>query len=236
MLTVTDLVRRYLAGDRETSDALASLERDLLATVEAQSLCMTINSALDLRKTGRIDQSIALITRANRNQLDAVEGIQKSIDSVRAQREHIVIFAKYRQFYPFEIGIENGDDVLALLSDFTCRSAPETDERRAKLHELEGKKHAEDERLAFFEQRFDDGSEDGTITESRQIIQAIDDELSPLKQQILEDVLSTVEAFLSKCSDLKEKDKLTVKLSKWLFILVTSPTATRHADSVRTES
>lgn len=235
MTSAKHLVRKYLASDEEKPKAVASLESDLLDTVQSDSLNTTVQSALDLRKQGRIDQSIPLLTKANRKQMDAIKAVQRSIDALRGRRENEVIFAKYRQFYPFEMGIENGDDVLALLEDFALRSAPETDERRGRLHELEVRRHAECERLEFFEGRFDAGSEADTITEIRGVVRAIDEELLGIKHRILEFVLRTVEALSSEHSDQFERDRFTLSLSKWLYILVTSPTATRLADDVRTE-
>ena len=230
-----DLVRSYGAGGDVQWDTATPLERDLLATVRSETLNTLVQSALDLRNQGRIDQSIPLLTKANRQQLDAIEAIQGAFDALRGQGGMAVVFAKYRQFHPFEMGIENGGDVLALLEDFAHRGAAESDERRARLHELETQRRDECERLEFFERRFGDGSEDDAIAEMRAAIEVMDQELHSVKYRILEDVLYSVDALLREIADQAERDRLILSLSKWLYVLVTSPTATRLADDVRTE-
>jgi len=215
---------------------LAPLKAALVATVDGASLAAIVQLALDRRKQGRIDQSIRLMTQANRTQLDAIEDIQRVIDTMTGRQTGQVVFAKYRQFQPFEMGIENGEGVLALLDDFAGMEAIDPDRIRADLHEMEARETAEGERLAFFERRFDDGSEDDEIAEIRRGLQAVGRDIVLLKHKILEAVFTVVAVITSKNTNPSERNKQTLALSKSLYVLVTSPTATRHADDVRIEA
>lgn len=234
MLSSIDQVRQVLVRNAEPAGDLAALASDLLTTLESESLHAPVQTALDLKQQGRIDQSIGLITKANRRQLDAIEGLQSAFNAIRGAPDRAVVLAKFRQFQPFEMGIENGDAVLDLLGAFN-RADPDGATRRARLGALEAQRRAEAERLAFFESRFTDGSQDDSIAESAALLGSIDEELSRLRHEILDAVLATVAAALDAHPDLPEKDGAILRLSKWLYVLVTSPTATRPADAVRTD-
>ena len=41
--------------------------------------------------------------------LDAIEGLQCAFNTIRGAPDRPVVLAKFRQFQPFEMGIENGE-------------------------------------------------------------------------------------------------------------------------------
>ena len=236
MQPTIDLLRQHLSKRAPLGDRTSKLAAGVVSVVEGDSLNVAVQKARDLRQQGRIDLSIGMLTKANRTQLDAIEGIQRAIDQVLGRPARKVILAKYRQFHPYEMGIENGDDVLALLDEFAVQHAGDFEADRARLHQLEMSRQSENERLAFFESRYEDGSEDLAIAEMRQAIESIDEDLLSLKHRILDAVLSTTTRFLSKHAGSADGSEHALTVAKWVFVLATSPILTRHADAVRTEA
>ena len=230
MCSILELVRARLSG---VAAAFANpAEADLVSTVCDDSLRVTIAAAISNRKQGRIDLSIKQLTRANRVQLDAIEGIQKTVDALLDRPESEIVFAKYRQHYPFAMGIEGGDSVLELIALFDTRLGRGGQVLCQKLHDLEEDKHAEAERLAFFEQRFADGSEDDTIQQARKAVQSISNDLLEVKLRLLDAAIQVAEDFLSSVSAQRLDVEVKYNLAKWLYVLVTSPTKTCRAGEI----
>ncbi|MCP4318352.1 MAG: hypothetical protein GY789_20630 [Hyphomicrobiales bacterium] len=214
---------------------LARLENELVTDVEGDTLNTMVLSALNFRRLGRIDQSIQLITRANKMQLDAIEALQGIMDTLHGRPKQQVVFSKYRQFSPFEMGIEEADDVLRLIASMEDGCAGDAKAQRERLHELEAHRNAELERLNFFEQRFGDGSEDDTIEESRTKLEDLSIHLLGAKHKVLNVALSTTQSFLVLIGEQANISPAHYEVPRCLYILATSPTRTRHADDVQTE-
>ncbi len=228
MTELAAIIDRQLGNDQ--TDQVTEARAALLKTVNADSLGAMIGAALEHRRQGRLDRAIGLITQANRQQLDAIEDVQQMVNDLSGKPNPPVVFAKYRQIQPFEMGIEHGDDVLSLLAGAEAMVTGSASDLRARLHQLEDDKRAEAERLEFFERRYADGSEDATIEEARAALQALGEELIALKASLLSPVLSKVAEFLP-------ATKQTVAgtrhhLSRSLYLLIASPTRTRHARDV----
>ena len=235
MLSTSEIIRAHLSEGAAPGGELAGLEAKLVAVVESDTLNTTVLSALNLRKQGRIDRSIQLITQANKAQLDAIEATQGIVDSLRGRPRKQVIFSKYRQFPPFEMGIEEADDVLRLIASMTDNDTADAEARRERLHELEEHRNAELARLEFFEQRFGDGSEDKTIDEARTAIAEVSASLLSAKHEILSTALSTTRSLMALTAGQASASPASYELSRCLYVLATSPIRTRHAEDVETE-
>lgn len=233
MSLITEHIRAHLSGGAEPQNDLSDAERRLSKTIEEDGLSIVITSALTLRRQGRIDQSIPLITQANRVQLDAIEGIQASVDTLLNKDPRPIVFAKYRQYLPFEMGIENGDDVVDLVARIDANLASETTGVVERLHSLEKSRCLEAERLTFFETRFENGGEDETIKEAREALHSISNALEKTKVKILDAVMSVVVQFISSIDVRGDMRRVKYDLSKWLYVLITSPTKTCCAKHVQ---
>lgn len=230
MTELPAMIDHHLGNAGGQADRTAEARTALLKAVNGDSLGTMISAALELRRQGRIDRAIALLTRANRQQLDAIEDIQRTVNELSNNPNPTVVFAKYRQFQPFEMGMENADDVLSLIDAAEAKADGSATGLRTRLHELEHDKQAETERLEFFERRFADGSEAETIEQARTAIQAMDEAIAALKASLLSAVMSAVTDFLAATKQPAASTRHD--LSRWLYVLVTSPTRTRHATDV----
>lgn len=232
MSKLLKLIHSRLNDGSDATSSLVDLEQNLATLVERDSLSVSINSALNLRKQGRIDQSIALITKVNRAQLDAIIFIQKTVDKLLSRQHSGVVFAKFRQIFPFEMGIEDGDDAVRLVAFFHTTSNHSGEILCKTLNVLETDIAVETERLEFYQRRFQDGTEDVTIKKAQKAIEIHTNELTVVRLQILESVISTVDEYLVSIGADDTPLKARFDLSKWLYSLVTSTTKTIHAQDV----
>lgn len=227
-----ELVRARLTSDTEVTGDYAEAETSLVAVAGGATLAASINAALDCRKKGQFNEAIVLITRANRLQLDAIENIQTLADSLLGRSGAKVVFAKYRQVYPFEMGMENADEVLSLFDAVHASLGHSADDFCEAMHLKESERTLEVERLAFFESRFTDGSEDEAIKSAQADIKNLTSEIDKMKAILLDRVMLAVGAFLTEHKVENASYGQRCELSKWLFVLAASPTRTRHADDV----
>ena len=101
MPSLIETVRKKMSGGDLPLAELVQPESELVAIAARDSLGALIASALTSRKQGRMNDAISHITRANRAQLDAIEGIMRTLDGVFERPKNEVVFAKYRLTFPF---------------------------------------------------------------------------------------------------------------------------------------
>jgi hypothetical protein len=232
MSSLIETVRKEISGGDPPLAELAQSESELIAVVTRDSLGALIASALASRKQGRMSDAISQITRANRAQLDAIESIMRTLDRVFERPRNEVIFAKYRQTYPFEMGIENADDVIVLVQAFHRDIPPNGFSKTERLHNLEAARAEEAEALEFFGNRFRDGGAEAEIEEVQGKLLSIVTELEEIKSAILGAVISVVFALLNKLRIGRMAPSAEYEISGWLYQIVTSKTLTKAAKNV----
>jgi len=231
MKAIAEIIDDF-AGDVELCEGA---DVAVMAEVGKESLNVRISDALKLKDKGRIDQSIILITEANKRQLDAIIAVQREIDRLLDRTASDAILSKFRQFYPFEFGIDGGDDVLGLLEAIEGPGRTDLEAERVKIHELESRCVDENERLQFFRSRFADGSEDDEIVAMERSLSEWSAEISAAKGSILTTLLTETHRWIKQCSEHHNALHTTLKLAVPLLVLLLSPTATRDSKEVKTD-
>ena len=232
MSSINKEIRNQLSNGVPPSSDLVEYENWLEVVVTKRSLGAMVDTALASRKEGRLADAISLITRANRTQLDAIENIMQVLDTVRERPKSEVIFAKYRQIFPFEMGVENADDVLDLVSTTQRHISSSNTEIVERLHSLEAAQSEGTEALTFFCTRFRDGGAEAEIEEAEAKLRSIESDLGGTVGEILRAVMSAVVALLGDQDSGKGISPAHYHLSGWLYQIITSQTLTKAARDV----
>jgi len=116
---------------------IGELFQNLLDVVQAETLGKKVAIALNQRSQGHFDKAMLNISEANRDQVLSIREIQAIIDRAKGKLKTEVVFEKYRQFYPFQIGLTHGEDVLELLSLIKDECDFDLEELVADLHKNE---------------------------------------------------------------------------------------------------
>lgn len=235
MQSLIETVRKKMSGGDLPLAELVQPESKLVAVTARDSLGTLIASALASRKQGRMNDAISQITRANRAQLDAIEGIMRTLDGVFERPKSEVVFAKYRQTFPFEMGIENADDVIDLVQAYHRHMPSDNFSKTEILHELEAARLEETEALEFFRNRFRDGGADVEIEEAQDKLKSINNELEKTKTAILSRVISVVSALFNKHRSGRMASSAEYEISGWLYQIATSKTLTKAAKNVEVD-
>lgn len=234
MSKIVETIRKKLGEGAPPACEVRPAEERLVSLVEKHSLGALISSAIADKDQGRINEAISKITKANRQQLSAIEAITKTLDEEFQRPNRDVIFAKYRQIAPFEMGVEGADDVLELIRRFQ-KAVLADHSPVARLHTLEIGQSTALRALAFLRERFTGGCAEADIEEAETTLKSIALELERTRAFILSAVISTVRGIVSERSE-----TATISLSAqynvagWLYQIVTSKTLTKSAMDVET--
>ena len=235
MDSIERTVRAHLSEEARSSAEGLSAIQSFCEKIEKDSLNAKVNEALAFKSQGHFDKAMLNIAEANRDQVTAIREIQKLLGQARGEEYAEVVFEKFRQFEPFEIGISNADAVLSILSDLNDGDDPQLKENRLKLHDCELRKKDEEGYLSFLEDRLDDGSGSEEAVEARENILSLTRTLMEHRVRILEKILVAVVAALKKMPSGFERDRILLDLSRNIFLVVTSPILTKPAAHVETE-
>lgn len=228
-------LREHLSqGAKNSAERLSEIQT-FREKIEENSLNLKVHEALTLRKQGHLDKAILNISEANRDQVLAIRNIQRLMGQFRGEQYPEVVFEKFRQFEPFEIGISDADAVLSILADLDNEDDRQLGKYRLKLHDCELRKKDEEDYLSFLEGRLNQGSASEEVDKTRKNAVSLAHELAQHRNRILKKILVVVSEALKELPSGAEKDRFLLELSRNMFLVVTSPILTKPATQVETE-
>ncbi len=211
----------------QPSECNQTLVRALLNVINHDTLGRRVSIALNQRKQGHFDKAMLNISEANRDQVLAIREIQTILDTTKGQGKTTVIFEKFHQKAPFQIGLTQGDGVLDLLNQVRADFNDGLLSQIPDLHENEEAFTSASEELVFFEKRMAGKISENELDVIRGRISGLSDHIYSLKKKLLENINAFImEKFKTASSD----DRL--RLVKCLYMLVTSSIGTVCAKSL----
>lgn len=225
-------VRKHLSKEMQgTTEPFFELQSFCMG-IEKNSLNMKVHQALTLKRQGHFDKAMLNIAEANRDQVTAIRTVQALLGRARGESCPEVVFEKFRQFEPFEIGISDADAVLSILADLDDQ---ELQQSRMQLHDCELQKKDEMDYLSFLEDRLNADSAAEDIDKSKAALLSLARNLTELRNRILTKILNCVGEALNDTPSGGEKDRVILELSQNLFLIITSPILTKPATHVEAE-
>ncbi len=206
------------------------LIQDLINVVQEETFGNKVVTALNQKKQGHFDKAMLNISEVNRDQVLSIRAIQSIIDKIKGVSKTEVVFEKYRQFYPFQIGLTNGKDVLELLSliKFECNFA--LDEFVTDLHKNEEMINPMLQELNFYETRIKGRISDDEINELKKNVEKITKRIFEIKTFLIDCICGVVQG---KYSQISIMDKIS--LVKNTYLILSSSIQTLDAEFVEVE-
>ncbi len=152
-----------------------SLVYNFLKLINNETLGRKVSISLTQRDQGHFDKAMLNISEANRDQVLAIREIQAILDKLEDRKQTEVIFDKYRQIFPFQIGLINGEDVLNLLSQIQNIFTDDYKKITCELYNYEDEVNLLNEEFIFYEERMK-----GKITENE--LNTMNSNISILRQ------------------------------------------------------
>ena len=204
-----------------------SLFHDLNNILIEKTLGNKVATALKHKKQGQFEKAMLKISEANRDQILSVREIQTIFDKSEGHAKTEVIFEKYRQFYPFQIGLTNGEEVLELLNFIKVNCDFDIDELVADMHKKEEMIDPILEEVNFYETRMAGQNAEDEINVLKNKIRNLSDNLNEIKTKLIDCFCGIIQ---NKYFHLSQADK--IKLIKNCFIIFTSSIQTLDSGSV----
>jgi len=194
-----------------------SVVNDFFKTINGDTIGRKVLKAINQRQQGHFNDAMLNITEANRDQVLAIREIQSILDEIKGGVKIQIIFDKYRQQFPFQIGLVNGEEVLSLLDKIKSQFGNDFPKMTDDLHQNEEKLNSLIEELNFFEERMK-----GKISEQEL------NEIKSNSSEIVERIISTKKLLINGLSNFLLKEfnntnpNLIIKLIHNFYILITS--------------
>ena len=201
------------------------------------SLNLKVENAKELSSQGDFNKAMLNISESNRDQVISIRKIQKVIDEINKKGSVEVVFKKYRQFFPLEIGIENGNEVLKIINEDFKNLNSKFEKLKLKLHQLEVEDQNEKEKLDIYKRNFPQRIREEEEKEVESKLTLIKEKVKNIKLIIIQQILLITEKKFSN-HNFKTKIngfKLFLELFWNLFFIFMSPILIKEASLVRTE-
>ena len=206
------------------------LIQDLIEVVREDTIGYKVATALNQRKQGRLDKAMLIISQANRDQVLSIRAIQSIIDKIKSTSKTEVIFEKFRQFYPFQIGLKNGKDVLELLNLIRHKCCFNLEKLIADLHQKEEIFDSLQKELNFYETRMKGRTSESENNELMKNVENTTERIFKIKTSIVECIYEVVQANHSQIS---VTDRIA--LVKNIYLILSSSIQTLDAKFVEAE-
>ena len=214
-------------GITELNDAIF---HTLLDVVQSETLGKKVAIARNQRSQGHFDKAMLNISEANRDQVLSIRKIQAILDEVKGNIKTEVVFKKYRQFYPFQIGLTHGEDVLALLNLIKSKCKFDLEEVVADLHNNEEMITPFIEELNFYETKMKGRISEDEINNLKKMVGKIEERIFDKKTSIIDSISYVVRGEFPQIEDAHK-----LALVKNIFLILSSSIQTMDAKFVEVD-
>ena len=204
--------------------------QSLIEVVQAETLGKKVAIALNQKSQGHFDKAMLNISEANRDQVLSIREIQSIVDEVNDNIKTEVVFEKYRQFYPFQIGLTNGGDVLDLLGLIKHQCDFDLTEFVADLHNNEEMIDPIIDELKFFETKMKGRISEGEIIELKKKIVKIEQRIFKRKASIIDSISGVIQGEFPQVADTQK-----LYLIKNIYLVLSSSIQTLDAKFVKVQ-
>jgi hypothetical protein len=204
-------------------------------SLKQRSLSFAFFEAKESRQKGDFNKAMLMVSEVVRDHVTALRNLQKLFDELSGRKPKQVVFQKFRQFEPLEVGMENAPDVFRILNKFVNPWKSEKSELVTTYFELEKQVVYEQKRSAVME-RFASTAEDSreSVEQQEQLEgfirnqETLQYKLGTAIIDIASDILKKMAAHL----DHKERIKYQLQLLGPLITLILSDIRTKAAKDV----
>lgn len=208
-------------------------------SLEKHSLGFALYEAKEFRKKGDFNKAMLVVRVMIRDHMTSLQHIQRIFDEIRGNDERKVVFQKFRQWEPLEIGLSNAPDVLRIIDEFLVPWKRENPNLVENYLELEKRLDYEIEKTDAFERFTSTDDSLPQLEEQRKILSELSEKIEMFRYELSGAIICLSEKILKKmASILKNGDKVKYlrKLSNHLSTLILSPIVSKPAEYVDAEN
>ncbi len=207
-----------------------SLVQELNKVVREGTLGYKVKTAITQKKQGHFDKAMLNISEVNRDQVLSIRQIQSILDDINGGSRTEIILEKYRQIFPLQIGLTNGEDVLELLSLIENECDFDLEENVTDLHRNEEMVDPIIEELHFYEIKMKGQIPENEINELKGNLELFKTRIFEIKISLLSCICRVIQREYNRASILNR-----IMLIKNIYIVISSSIQTLDAKLVEVE-
>ena len=180
-----------------------------------------------------------VVSELIRDHMTSLQHIQRTFDEIRGNDERKVVFQKFRQREPFEVGLSNAPDVLRIIDEFLVPWKRENSNLVEGYLELEKRLDYEKEKKDAFERFASTDDSSPELEEQRKILSELSEKIEMFRYELSEAIICLSEKILEKMAPILnnvDRVKYLSKLSNHLSTLILSPIVSKPAEYVDAEN
>jgi len=194
-----------------------SYVHDFLNSINNITLGRKVAIAIRLKNQGHFNKSVLYISEVNRDQVLAIREMQTILYALENRGKTEVIFERFRQILPMQIGLRNGEEVLNLLNQIKAVYSGKHIEIISELHDNEKKLDELNEELSFFQERMSGRITENESNEIKKKVSQTASKIFSTKRMIVDNLIKFVN---DKFNSITNDDRLC--LIKNLYLVITS--------------
>ncbi|MFC1533668.1 hypothetical protein ACFL7M_09925 [Thermodesulfobacteriota bacterium] len=226
--------KKYYESDFENlelSKCNKSHVNSFLKIVNSKTLGRKVAIAVNLKKQGHFNKAVLYITEANRDQVLAIREIQTVLDKLEGREKTEVLLEKFRQIFPLQLGLTNGEEVLDLLMQIKAVYEGRFSEIISELHHNEEELDMLLEELSFFQERMKEKISEKELDDIKEKVSQATGIISSTKNMIINNL---IKFFNERFNSITIDDRLC--LIKNCYIIITSSIETLDAKLVEVQN
>jgi len=208
-------------------------------SLKKNSLGFALYEAKEFRNKGNFNKAMLVVSELIRDHITCLQYIQRLFDEIRGNAERKIVFQKFSQWEPLEVGLSNAPDVFRIIDEFLVPWKRENSNLVRDYLDLEKRLDYEKKKTDAFE-RFT--STDGSSSELEvqyEILFELSEKIEIFQYELSVAIIYIAEKILKKMSPILnngDKVKYLSKLSNHSGTLIQSPIVSKHADYVDAEN
>ncbi len=218
------------------------IENDLhkfVKSLEGESLAFKLYEAKECRQKGNFNKAMLMVSEIVRDHIISLRSIQNIIDATHKREERKVIFQKFRQWEPFEVGLTNGTDVIMIVDEFMVPWKKENYQLIEAYLELEKKIDYENKKSAVLKRITDTPGSTQEVEEQVEIISELSQRQEVLRFKLAGEIICLTEKIqmvIAPELNSYDKAKLLMQLPIHLGTIMLSSIITKSAEYVEAEN
>ena len=208
-------------------------------SLEENSLAFALYEANEFRQKGNMNKAILIVSELVRDHITSLRYIQRIFDKIHGNDERKVVFEKFKQWEPLEVGISNAPDTLRIVDEFI---APWKEENRNMIKmylDLEKKVSFEKNKKEVFERISGSDKNPQELNEQNEIVSELEEKQKDLRYELAVRIIGLAEKSLKEMApgfNNSDRLKYLMKLVLHLGTVILSAIDTKPSKNVYIEN
>jgi len=194
------------------------------------SLSFSFFEAKESRRQGNFNKAMLLVSELVRDHITSLRTVQNIFDQIHGDEPRQVVFKRFSQKEPLEVGLENAPHVILIIDQFITPWKQTNIETVAEYLETEKQLEIEQQKTEVFKRLASAQNSFNELKEQEEILEKLDKNQNVFRFSIGVSIIDLTKEIINKIAvhlDDIEKNKTMIRLLKELVIVALSNIETK---------